>query len=278
MLQSIEERIEQIKSEGYDFSIKHFINKAWELFKIEAGSMIGYCVLLILGFAIVTFIPFIGPLSRALFQTPLMMGFVYVGARLYQNKTIEFSNYFDGIKDFLKILIISLLNGIFILLTLLPAIIFMLYKLTNGFDLDILRSPGNIMPLLQNPAVILSLALGLFLLVLPAFYLSLCMQFSVYFVIFLNADYWKAIQWSILIVNKKIGHFILMSIVIGALVILSLIPFLLGLLIIIPLSFLIKYVMFHEIVNLDHIDHANRDRVDDFLSQEVNKQQENFSM
>jgi hypothetical protein len=278
MLQSIEERIEQIKSEGYDFSIKHFINKAWELFKIEAGSMIGYCVLLILGFAIVTFIPFIGPLSRALFQTPLMMGFVYVAARLYQNKTIEFSNYFDGIKDFLKILIISLLNGIFILLTLLPAIIFMLYKLTNGFDLDILRSPGNIMPLLQNPAVILSLALGLFLLVLPAFYLSLCMQFSVYFVIFLNADYWKAIQWSIVIVNKKIGHFILMSIVIGALVILSFIPFLLGLLIIIPLSFLIKYVMFHEIVNLDHIDHANRDRVDDFLSQEVNKQQENFSM
>jgi hypothetical protein len=278
MLLSIEERIEQIKSEGYEFSINHFINKAWELFKKEAGSMIGYCVLLIFGFAIVTFIPFIGPLSRLLFQTPLMMGFVYVGARLYQNKTIEFSNYFDGIKDFLKILIISLLNGIFIGLTLLPAIIFTLYKLTNGFDLDFLRSPGNIMPLLQNPTVILSLALGLFLLVLPAFYLSLCMQFSIYFVIFLNADYWKAIQWSIVIVNKKIGHFILMGIVIGALVILSLIPFLLGLLIIIPLSFLIKYVMFHEIVDLDHIDHANRDKVDDFLSQLDAKQQEEFSL
>jgi len=278
MLLSIEERIEQIKSDGYKFSINHFINKAWELFKIEAGSMIGYCLLLIVGFAIVTFIPFIGAVARILFQTPLMMGFVYVAARLYQNKTIEFSNYFDGIKDFLKILVISLLNGIFIGLTLLPAVIFMLYKLTNGFDLSILRSPENIMPLLESPSIILSLILGMFLLLLPTFYLSICIQFSVYFVIFLDADYWKAIQWSIIIVNKKIGHFILMGIVIGLLVLLSLIPFLLGLLVMIPLSFLIKYVMFHEILDLDRIDHANRNKIDDFLSQKDNQQQENFSI
>ena len=154
MLLSIEERIEQIKEDGYDFSINHFITKAWDLFKTEAGTMIGYCVLLIVGFAIVTFIPVIGAIVRILFQVPLMMGFVYVGARLYQNKVIEFSNYFDGIKDFLKILLISLLTGLFIAFSLVPAGIFCVYMITDGFNLAILRSPDQITPLLPSPSLI----------------------------------------------------------------------------------------------------------------------------
>ena len=104
------------------------------------------------------------------------------------------------------------------------------------------------------------------------------MQFSVYFVVFVNADSVKAIQWSFIIVNKKLGHFILMGIVIGAMVVLSLIPFLLGLLVMIPLSFLIKYVMFHEILNLENIDHANRDKVNDFLLEEDVNRHDNFSI
>lgn len=270
MLKKLEDKLEELREEGYDFQLSHYFNKAWEIFTQDTGMMVLYTVLLLFGLGIISLIPIIGGLIRILFQTPLLMGYAYVSYRIYHNQGFEFSNFFDGIKDFAKIFVINLLTGMIVAAAIIPFFIFIFYKLTNGFDFQSFGNP-NLMFDTYTPMMWVQIIIISFILMIPAIYLGLCFQFSAFLVVFASMDFGKAIKWSWIIVNKKIFHFILMSFLLGFVLMISILPVGLGLFISIPFLFIIKYVMFHEILDFGTLQHDNRDEIQDYLSEGNNE-------
>ncbi len=266
MQQKIEDKIEEIRASGFDFKFSFYFSKAWEIFSFNSGMMILYTILLFLGLGILSLIPLIGGMIRLLFQTPLIMGYAYVTYRIHHHQAIEFGNYFDGIKDFAKIFVINLLTGICIFIAVLPALIYIIYMLTNGFDFSSFNNPGFLFDSL-NPLRLFKIIIVSFILLLPALYLSIGFQFSSYFVVFAGADYGTSIKWSMMIANKHVFSFILLDFTLAMLVIVSVLPLGLGLFVSIPFALIIKYVMFHDILAFDNISHANRDEVQDYLNE-----------
>ncbi len=265
MLKTIEQRVDEIRREGYEFRLTDYINRAIEVVKEDIGMMIVYTIILFVGLTIISLIGIIGFIIRILFQSALFMGYAYVANRIYYNKPVEISNYFDGIKDFGKLLVTILLQGAFFLLAAIPAMIYLFYLLLSHYDFKYI-DPNNLRNY-EQITELLKFVLTMTVSLLPMIYLTICFQLSFFLVVFARADYWNSIKWSFIIVNKKIFHFILLSFLVGMIIIISIIPCGLGLLVSIPFSFVMKYVLFHEILDFDNIQHPNRDEIHDYLTE-----------
>lgn len=94
-------------------------------------------------------------------------------------------------------------------------------------------------------------SVGLVLFILPGIWLAVALSFSYQLIVFAKMDFWQSIETSVKIINKKWFSFLWLWIVIIGINILGAIPLGLGLLITVPLTALIFYCCYKDVVGLD---------------------------
>ena len=117
-----------------------YLKAGWHLFNQYPGGFIGFTALtLLIQFGLGS-LPKVGWLV-ILIQYPLMFGFAAVGARLKQGQSTNFSDFFEGFRNFLTLLLLGLVTQILIILGLVllivPGVYLMVgYILAPWFVLD----------------------------------------------------------------------------------------------------------------------------------------------
>ena len=273
-MKTIDEKINELKSEGYDFSISNIISDSFDLYKLHLGLFVGFFVVYFIGAAIVSAIAGLIPygIGRIAFQVgvaPMSLGAFYVLHRIKNNREFSFENFFDGYKDFTKIIIYTLLNFLIILPALSLVIIYIIYKVYQGFDfVRAFSDPQTMQELIMSGEFFKMYAI-IILLALPALYVSFCFQFVSFLVLFLNVDYSNAFKWSFSIVNKRIFKLIACHFVLGIIALSGIILCGIGIIFTIPIIYFGQYLLFYHIFDISNLDHPMRDKIHDYL--EVDK-------
>jgi len=111
---------------GPSLPLGHYIKGGWELFKKYPGGFVGFFLLFILIHVVLHFIPLVGRVAAAVISAPLIAGNFIVSAKLLQEQTPEFRDFFAGFNFFLPLLLTGLLTavlvGLGLLLLLVPGI------------------------------------------------------------------------------------------------------------------------------------------------------------
>jgi hypothetical protein len=279
-MKTIEEKIEEIKNEGYNLSISDMISESIDLYKEHFGLIFGFFALnvvisLVLSF-VAKLIPYgIGSAFSSFIQMPMSLGILYVVHRIKNNRDFSFENFFDGYKDFAKIIIINLITFVILLPVLSPAIIFIVYKVYNGFDINSLNDPALMADMMRS-GEFLSLIAITFLLSLGAIYVGFCLQFASMLVLFLGVDYGNAFKWSFSVVNKNFFSVFGFNFLIGIVSLIGIFACFIGMFFTLPVVLVGKYILFYHVFDVKNLDHPMRDKIHDYLEDDRPTTEEMF--
>lgn len=107
------EDIEHLITRDYKVKIKEYFSKGWALYKSNIGSFIGFSIVYILIYLLLSAIPVAGPLISWVIATPLSAGFYFAAFALINGQQIEFKVFFKGFNLLLPLFLAGLLTGIF---------------------------------------------------------------------------------------------------------------------------------------------------------------------
>ncbi len=109
----------------------NYIRGGWELFKKYPGGFVGFFLLFILMHLVLRFLPLIGWLVAGAVTPALIAGNFIVSAKLLQEQTPEFRDFFAGFNFFLPLLLTGLLTGVLVGLGLILLIVPGVYLLVG---------------------------------------------------------------------------------------------------------------------------------------------------
>jgi uncharacterized membrane protein len=106
-----------------------YLKRGWDLFKRYPGGFVGFFLLYILIQLVFHFIPLVGSVAAFAVGPALIMGNFIVCAKLLQDHTPKFSDFFLGFRFFIPLLLTALmggaLTGIGLLLLIIPGLYLM---------------------------------------------------------------------------------------------------------------------------------------------------------
>ena len=97
---------------GYKFRFSDYISRGMDLFKEQIGLFVAYTFIYMLVLTVASYTV----IGSILLTGPMTVGFYIVANRLHHGQSVEFSNFFDGFKQFVPLLIAQLIMGIFIVI------------------------------------------------------------------------------------------------------------------------------------------------------------------
>ena len=253
-MSNVQSRLQSIDQNGYNFKLGDYISGSFNLFGRNAGLFIGYVVVVFLISTILSVIPFVGFIANLLISSTLTAGY-YIGAhKTYENENPSFSNFFDGFQKWAQLFITSLLSGIFVLIAMIPALIYL--SLTVG--LAALSNVGRDMSEIAGLFLGMNILVVFLLLFLGAL-VGVLFLYAPFFVLFDDMEAWEAIKASANTVKKQFFMHLLFGLVWGIIILISALPLFLGLLVTIPAYACSVYLAWRDITKYTTDDVADED-------------------
>lgn len=116
---NFKEKTERLIEQGFQTDAGKYINKGWEIFRMDMGLFIAYTVVMILISVVSSFIPPVG----LLISGPLIAGFYIVAHKINKGEDYEFATFFKGFDFFVQLLLYSLITSIFIVVGIIFLVI-----------------------------------------------------------------------------------------------------------------------------------------------------------
>lgn len=232
-------RLETVLSNGYNFQLSQYISKGFNIFGKNAGMFIGY---LLVYFAIsigLSIIPILGQLASLVISGALLAGYYIVADKTERGEHVEFSNFFDGFKSLTPLFIGTLLLIVMAIALMIPFFIIVFFK----FGIESLSGDGSFPDFgILDFIVIAAVFIGVL-------YISVSFIYMTLFIVFDKMDAWAAMMASRKIVEKNFILHVLFFIVWGFIIMLSALPFGLGLLATIPAFYCSVYAAWADITD-----------------------------
>lgn len=241
-MSNVQSRLDSVKRDGYDFQIGDFISKGFSIFGKNAAMFIGFLMVSVVISIVLRFIPLLGQLVSFVISGAMGAGYFIVAHKTYRNEQAEFSNFFDGFKDWVQLFLNTLIVTFIVLIGFLPAIIF--FVKSYGFDSSAidLQDPEAISDLIKGFGV-----LYIFLYALAIMLFSVFVIYAALFIVFDKMTAWDAIVASVKTVSQSIFSHIIFLIVWIIILIVSALPLLLGLLATVPAFYCSIYYAWQDI-------------------------------
>ncbi len=103
--------------------LREYLKEGWELFTRYPGGFIGFLLVCLLIEIASKIIPIVGPVAGFAVSAPLFIGNFIVSAKLVQDRTPEFRDFFLGFRFFVPLLLTALVGGLLTFVGLLLLII-----------------------------------------------------------------------------------------------------------------------------------------------------------
>jgi hypothetical protein len=213
-------------------------------FKRQAGSYLGFTLLVIVGSFVISFIPF-GSLILSPFLTLGFATFLYF-ERVHHN--IEFGNFFKSFEKFGNVFLTYLLTLVAYFIAILPLLFL------GGIALFKEISNARYNPRGFDPVFGTGLIIGVLVTLFLFLLIGVCTKFATYYAYFHNVTPVEAIKLSYKLGMKNFGHMIMLVLFSGFVGAIGVILCGIGLLVTIPIANLIMYYSFEGLTKLENND------------------------
>ncbi len=223
----------ELLATDYETDIGGDLGRSWEIFKADAGTIIGASVLVGLCLFAGGIIPFIGPIIQIVLGGPLLGGLWLFFARKARGESPTIGDAFSGFGP--KFLPLFLAYLIPILITIGVIAVVVGGMLLIGFS-------GAAATGASGSRAVVGLGMGAFIVVLVLAYLALiflqiCWGFALPLVIDKGLNFWPAMELSRKVVMKHFWWTLLLFIVIGLLTAVGALACLVGMVVTAPWAF-----------------------------------------
>jgi len=255
---SLQSKINDLASNGYQVEIGKYISMAWENFKKAPGQYIGYLVVFSAIMVALSMVPF-GSLASPIFT----IGFAIVANKIQRGEQIEFGRFFDGIKSNPgHLLLVGLISSLILVAIMIPLFVVGGVSMFGAFSgLEAGDTPDF------SALNVGLLSIVGFLSMIPVIYLGLSWSWATYFVAFKGLDFWPAMEASRKIITKQWFSFFGFVLVLGLITLAGVLCFGFGLLVTAPLASIASFIAFEQIVGLN--DENEIDLIDHLIDDEV---------
>ena len=254
-MSNVQSRLESVSQNGYNYRLGDYISQGFSLFGKNAGMFIGYVVI----YSVISFglaiIPLLGQITSLLISSTLTAGFYIVAHQTFENKHTEFSNFFDGFKQWSQLFVVGLLGALLVILAMIPAIVYII----SAIGFSGLAEAGE-----YDGALSLMAGVNLlifFILILFGAIVAILFVYAPLFVLFDNLSPVDAIKASAKVVSKNILMHVLFGIVWGIILFISVLPLFLGLLVTVPAYFCSIYAAWRDITKYNSEDAKDDDEI-----------------
>ena len=165
-------------------------------------------------------------IAAYLFQMGLNLGMLRISLNIINNKEVNFSQLFGSFDVLIPYILATIVLITILLIAASPGIILLLVSVSADWDsMSNLEAPDD-----------WSVIIPIILIIIPAVYISVRLQFYNYFLLDEEAGIIESIKRSAEISKGYVGELFLLGAVLSIIILVSIIPLGLGLLISIPLS------------------------------------------
>ena len=187
------EELYAIADQKYDFTFSHLVDEGYRIFKKNIGGFIGIILVNFLLSWSLSIIPIVGSIISYFTGAFIAAGIIVVCKKIRNGEETQFSDFFEVFKNPGPYALLLLVKTGMLILVALPAIavFFSLYYET-------LFASGT-----PSPTAILGIIPIMFLAMIPVLFLSMCYLFSSHIFLFLNQDFWVALETSRKLVMKN---------------------------------------------------------------------------
>lgn len=234
---------------GYETNAVEYIKKGFEIFKQNAGPFIGFVILIGVIQVVVSMIPYIKGLVYALI-TPVAAGGFIVAKMVDKKEAHTFSNFFDGTKNYVPLLMVTLIP------TAITAVIMLVIGGWAYFKIAFLGitpklSLSDINSFAAYSQSMAGLGARAGLVGLISVVISVFFLLATFFVLFEKFEPIKALDTSRKLVSKKFFNWLGFLLLIGLFNVAGAMCLLVGLLVTVPSSMCALYVAYEDVVGLD---------------------------
>lgn len=117
------QKVERLRTQGYEVNISGYISEAFAIFKKDAGSFIGYTLVFIAISVGLGLIPIIGQIASAIISPALVIGYAVVSQRIRKGEAYGFNNFFDGFQKVFPLFLGQFVSGILVVIGMVLLII-----------------------------------------------------------------------------------------------------------------------------------------------------------
>ena len=165
-------------------------------------------------------------IAAYLFQMGLNLGMLRISLNIINNKEVNFSQLFGSFDVLIPYILATIVLITILLIAASPGIILLLVSVSADWDsMSNLEAPDD-----------WSVIIPIILIIIPAVYISVRLQFYNYFLLDEETGIIESIKRSAEISKGYVGELFLLGVVLSIIILVSIIPLGLGLLISIPLS------------------------------------------
>lgn len=211
------EKFERVLQAGYNFSMDHYLSRGWDHFRKDAGSLIGYAVIVMVVSFIIAFIPFIS-IANMFLQSTFLAG-IYIFLRKQNTLRQNFNQLFDGFNSFGPIALYLVVQFLFFI----PLFI-LLFTMIIPFDVFFSLFTGNVDPqyFAEDVASAMdgnfgSIMLGIIVFFIGSMYIYVSYQFTLPLIVDAKLGFWEAMETSRKIIGQKFFLFFLLFLIVGIL-------------------------------------------------------------
>ena len=197
-----DQKIQELIDNGYDFHAMDYIREAWEIFKKNAGSFIGFFLLFIVISAFSGVIPVVGTIANYLVVAPIgMVGFYIVANLIQRQKNADFGDFFKGTQYIGQLALMSLVLIAIYALIFSPTIISLYRTGVIDWYRELMADPFG--GLESTPPFTTNNFLMLGLNILPLLYFQVAYMWSPHFIVFHKKGFWESMELSRRLITRQ---------------------------------------------------------------------------
>ena len=244
------ESFDHLIKEGYEFDLSRYLNEGWNIFRSYGWGFFIFAIVAMFTGILVGQIPFFGGFAQVALAGIFTAGMYMVARRIDHGLEVEFGDFFKGFDDSRQIalakIVMALIMGL--LMSVLGGAAAGYGFLSGAFDgmissLNHIDSPFELIGIFTSPHIILILLAVL----VGAMVVSVIYQFTIPFISFGRLSFWPAMETSRKVIMKHFWNFFLLSLIFGAISILGLMVFGVGIFAAQGIATCVMYAAFKDI-------------------------------
>ncbi len=243
------DEIESIINEHQPVKLTESFSHAWQAFKRQPGSYIGFFLVVILASMVLSFIP----LASNLISPFITLGFA---AFLYEekvHKNATFNNFFKPFEKFGNVILTYLLTMVAFIVACSPLFLFGGTEFFQAI-LEAQKHPGSFHFEMTNGIIMASIATFILCMIT-----AVLLSYATFFAYFYSVKPMEAIKLSIQMGSKNFIHIILLFIFSIFIAIGGVIALIIGIFVAVPIIYLMIYFTFAGITKLETEDEPQFD-------------------
>lgn len=260
------ESFDHLINDGYDFDLSRYLNEGWNIFRSYGWGFFTFSIVATFIGILVGQIPFFGGFAQVALAGIFTAGMFMVARRIDHGLEVEFGDFFKGFDDSGQIALAKIVTAFImgLLMSVLGGAAVGYGFLTGAFDgmlsgLNHIDSPMELIGILASPHVILIILAVM----ISAMVVSVVYQFTIPFIAFGRLSFWPAMETSRKVIMKHFWNFFLLSLIFGAISILGLMVFGVGIFAAQGIAVCIMYAAFKDIAMGGEISIPEEDHTDE---------------